>query len=349
MTARTRNSHFIWIAALGWLAGTGLAAARAADPRVDLEIALEANPVGADMRAWSEMLSQAGFSSVRVRTAGKDSPALQKSGPAAAPAFHVVGVLTADNQLLLPKGRFALRDRAAIEQWLRKLRDDGEDGISIKPSAFGLLPKQLVAVHEALEAPVNFSTLGKQPREVARQIAQRLTLKFTTDPAGQRALAADEPVLDELQGLSSGTALAAVLRPVGLVLVPEKSGGDLRLRIADGRTAPEHWPVGWPLKERTPAETLPDLFKFLNVEIAQTPLAEALAAIGSRVKAPLLIDRNAVAKESIDLHAKVTLPKANTFYAKALDRLLSQARLKYELRIDEADHPFLWITATRAP
>ena len=34
-------------------------------------------------------------------------------------------------------------------------------------------------------------------------------------------------------------------------------------------------------------------------------------------------------------------------YSQALRRVLSQAKLKYELRVDEADKPFLWITTIK--
>jgi len=323
-----------------------VAVATAAEPRVELEVVTEQGFVGTDARAWSEMLTQAGFSSVRIKSGGKDSPSLQTSGTPAAPSYRVVGVLTSGNQLLFPKGRFGLRDRSQIEAWLRKLREGGEDAINIKPAAFGLLPKQLVAVHEALSAKVDFTTRGKPPRDVAKQIADRLSLKFVGDETGQRALAAAEPVADELQGLSSGTALAAILRPLGLALAPEKSGSDIRLRIAASQTVKEQWPVGWPPKGN-PSETLPDLFKFLNVEIEKTPINETMTAIADRVKAPLLVDHNAVARNEVDLAAKVSFPKSRTFYASALERMLFQAKLKYELRVDEAGKPLLWVTTLK--
>ena len=65
------------------------------------------------------------------------------------------------------------------------------------------------------------------------------------------------------------------------------------------------------------------------------------------MKAPLLLDHNAVARLNVDLNAKVNLPKSNTFYARAFERLLSQLKLKYELRVDEASKPFLWVTTIR--
>jgi hypothetical protein len=318
----------------------------AADARVELEISSEPGFPVADARAWTEMLSKAGFSTVRIRGGNaSDTLTVQTRGTEAAPSYIVTGALTADGQLMLLKGRFGINDRAKIEAWLAKLREGGKDAVTIKPEAFGLLPKQLVAVHQALAVPVAFSTKNKKPRDVAKQIADTLSLKFITDTAGQTALAAGEPMTDELQGLTAGTALAATFRPLGLVLVPEKvSGEEIRLRIADSRSAKEIWPVGWPAKSN-PGMTLPALFKFLDVEIEKTPLLEAVSAIGGRLKVPLLIDHNSVARRGVDLNMKVDLAKGNMYYGKALDQLLIQARLKFEVRIDEADKPLLWITA----
>jgi hypothetical protein len=293
------------------------------------------------------MLGKLELGSVRIRSGKEDdTPEIKVLGKESSPTYEVVGVLTDEGQLLLPKGRFGLSDRAKLEQWFAKLKEGGIEGVTIKPAAFGLLPTQLVKVHEALAVPVAFSTKDQPPRDVAKRIADGLTLKFITDAAGQRALASDEPVADELQGVSSGTALAAVFRPLGLVLVPEKNGSDIRLRIADSRAAREHWPVGWPPKGN-PQQTLPNLFNMLNVEIAPIPLTEALPAVQERLKAPLLMDHNSLARAEIDLATKVELPKTNTYYDRILDRLLFQAKLKYELRIDEANKPLLWITTVK--
>ena len=64
-----------------FLAGQTLAA----EPRVDLEVALEDGSVPTDARAWSDMLTQAGFSSVRIRSGKNDTPALQMVGTVLSP------------------------------------------------------------------------------------------------------------------------------------------------------------------------------------------------------------------------------------------------------------------------
>jgi hypothetical protein len=323
----------IWVFA-AFVAGAALticaSSLRAAEPRIEIEVCTEPGFPLTGARDWSEMLGELGLANVRIRGAKPaDEPAIQSTGSGNSRTYRLTGILTADGKLYLPKARFALSDKARLAQWIEKLQAGGEEAVTVKPAAFGLLPTQLVKVHAALAVPVKFSTAGKSPREAAKQIADGLSLSFISDTESQRALASDEPVADELQGLSAGTALAAILRPLGLVLVPEKNGQDLRLRIADSRSAKEHWPVGWP-PEENPGQTLPELFKFLNVEIADTSLGETLKAIGGRVKAPIVIDYNALARLDVDLATKkVELPKSNTFYAKALDRVLFQASLKY--------------------
>lgn len=319
----------------------------AAEPRVNLEVATAPDFPPTEIRKWSEMLGKLELGSVRVRGGnGNDAAEIKVLGKEDSPTYQVVGLLTDDGMLVLPKGRFKLTDRTKLEQWFARLREGGIEGVTVKPAAFGLLPTQLVAVHEALAVPVTFSTKDMPPREVAKRIADNLTLKFITDVAGQRALATEEPVADELQGVTSGTALAALFRPLGLVLVPEKSGSEVRLRIAESRAVREHWPVGWPPKGN-PRQTLPDLFKMLNVEIAPIPLSEALPAIQERLKVPVLLDHNSLARHEIDFASKVELPKTNTYYDRILDRLLFQAKLKYELRIDDAEKPLLWITTIK--
>jgi hypothetical protein len=105
--------------------------------------------------------------------------------------------------------------------------------------------------------------------------------------------------------------------------------------------------VGWPPKGN-PRETLPELFKTLNVEIDQTPVGEVVTTVAGRLKSPVLLDHNSLAAAQIDpATAKVGLPQTKTYYDRVLDQLLFQARLKYDLRVDEAGKPFLWITTLR--
>ena len=121
----------------------------------------------------------------------------------------------------------------------------------------------------------------------------------------------------------------------------------MHLRIVRSRDAKESWPVGWP-PQHAPGKTLPDLFRSLNVEIDDTPLPDALAAIKQRVNVPFLFDYNAMARYQIEpTKTHVTLPRKKSFYNSIVRDLLRQAKLKHELRVDDAGKPFLWISSLK--
>ena len=112
-------------------------------------------------------------------------------------------------------------------------------------------------------------------------------------------------------------------------------------------TTQESWPVGWP-PQKIPGTLAPALFKFLNVEIRDIVLQEALDALKPRIGLPMLMDHNSMVRNRIDPKTvKVTVPAGRTFYKRILDRLLSQVGLTCQLRVDEAEKPFLWVTSAK--
>jgi hypothetical protein len=63
---------------------------------------------------------------------------------------------------------------------------------------------------------------------------------------------------------------------------------------------------------------------------------------------PLVFDRNAMALHGIKLAAvKANVPEKRMTYSQVLSRVLAPAKLRYELRVDEADRPFVWVTTIR--
>ena len=102
--------------------------------------------------------------------------------------------------------------------------------------------------------------------------------------------------------------------------------------------------MGW--KPSQPVrETVPKLFEFLEIEIDKTPITEVLAALEPRLRTPILYDQPALELKNIDPAAKhVSIPPQRTFYNKVLRQALFQARLDFEVRVDERGKPFLWIT-----
>jgi hypothetical protein len=332
--------------AIALLLGTGTVLAA---PRVELELITEPGfpPTGA--QRWLAALKDIGFSDVRIRQArAGDQVAIRQRGSDTSPSYQVTGLLTTNETLQLPGGTFRMGDTAGLKQWLAKVREGGERRLQEQVAAFGLTPTQLVAVHEALARPVTFSTQGQPAFSAMKRIADSLSLSFLSDAGARRIMAGDHLVADQLQGLAAGTALVAILRPLGLVLVPQKdAAGKIQLWIKDVRDTRESWPVGWPPQE-SPRETAPKLFTFLNVEIQDTPLTDALNAVSGRIEMPLLYDHNSLARQRIDLaQVNVSLPPGRNYYLGIIDGALRQAQLISELRVDEAGTPFLWISTLK--
>lgn len=320
-----------------------------AAPHVEFELLTEAGFPLAGHQPWLKLLQSVGVRNIRIAKASRgDRPEIDNVGSADAPSYRITGLLRVGNKLQLEGGTFGVSDKAGLTSWLEKLQDDGIESLTEPTGPFGLSAKRLIAVSEALAKPISFSTQNRPCYKNAVKIAQGLTLKFEVDPVAKRMLESDEVFGDELQGLSSGTALAAVIRPLGLVLVPRREQGqELRLHIVRSRDAKESWPIGWP-PQQSPGKTLPDLFRSLNVEIDGTPLPDALAAIKQRVNVPFVFDYNSMARHQIEpANIPVTLPRKKSFYNSIVRDLLRQAKLKHELRVDDAGKPFLWISSLK--
>jgi hypothetical protein len=186
--------------------------------------------------------------------------------------------------------------------------------------------------------------------ESIKTIVRGLPVRVDLDAGSRAALEADWQVPEEMQGMSRGTAMAAMLRPLGLAFAPLRQlGGRVSLKIGGAGDLKESWPVGWP-SDRNLAETAPNMLKFLNVEIADTPVTEIMNAIQGRLEMPFLYDHNALAREHIDPAAvNASVPEGNTYYKLIVRRVLFQAKLEGEVLLDDGGKPFLWITTIRKP
>lgn len=323
--------------------------ALAADPPVSLELATEQGFELGGHQQWNEFLQGFGFAGLRIRGARLgDEPKVENRGTEDAPRYHVVGILTGGNQLQLPGASVRLGDRKQVAEWLAKLRGGGSEGVTAPRGAFGMTERQLRALNDALKSPVAFDTRDQRISDVVEKLRGALAVPVEIEAGAASALAGSEKVLDELSGLGSGTALAAAVRPLGLVVVPAASGpSSVRVRIAPSTGKEEVWPIGFK-PQAAPNDVAPGLFRFANsVTIGERPLSEAIAAVQGRVQLPVLFDHNALAKHGVDLNQPVSLSLKKTFYSKILTELLFPRMLRHDLKVDEAGRPFLWITTVK--
>ncbi len=326
----------------------GASLANAAPPLVDLELITQPGLAIDAPQKWLEMMKDVKLSSVRIRGGERgDVGRVEQIGSEERPHYRVSGIITSGNVLRLPGASIRLNDKTSLNNYLAKLQDGGEDGVLAKKVMYGLTAQQMLAVHESLKGKLDFSTKGEATGEVVQRIAKSLDLEVALAASGAAAESSAEPVADEFEGLAYGTALAGVLRPLGLVFVPEKKlGSKVRLLVSDSDAVEKPWPVGWET-EATPSKLAPDYFVKTNAKVTDYVLADALAKIQERIKLPMVFDYNSIARHRIDLQVKVNSKEGRKSYASVIDEILYQGRLKAELRIDEAEQPFLWISTLK--
>jgi hypothetical protein len=317
--------------------------------RVELELVTDARVPITAQQEWLQRLSQAGVSNLRIR-AGQpsDQVGIEIRGTDAAPIYAVRGMITSGGDVLLPGARFGTTEAARLVRWLDDLAQFGPSRQPARKSAFGLSVQQFEEVHRGLSRPVGFSTEGMPRREVIEKIGQGLLVPLRSDSQILQAIKDDDVVAEELSSLSSGTVLAYLVRPLGGCLVPREAGaGRLECVLVKAKPNTEAWPIGWEPEEHR-SKLVPGLFEFLNVNVQGVAVTQVLSAVTERLKVPVLMDYNALARHGIEPDkAMVNHPQRRTSYTLLLKKTLYQAGLKSEIRVDEAGQPFLWVTTVK--
>ena len=328
----------------GW--ADGGASAGAAASRVELVLLISPQAGITDPQTWARALGQAGLRQVQIRQANpSDRPGIERIGPSEPPRYRVTGLLQGQ-EVVLPGAKFRLDQVGSLVRWLDQLALEGPPEVRPAKAAFGLTAPQFEKVRADLAQPVAFSTRGLDRAEAVARIGQKLQFPLQPAPVRLPGLAGDK-VAEELSTLSCGTALAYLLRPAGYALLPQAEGARMVYRVERMRPGMEIWPVGW-TPEKLPKDVLPKLFEFLDVRLQNVSAAQAMQAIADRLQVVYLVDHNALARHGIEPEkTPVNIPATRTFYGKALDRVLFQAGLQYEVRIDEAGTPLLWITTIK--
>lgn len=314
---------------------------------IELEVVADQRGELGLQHEWMEALQRVGADRVRVATSARPGgPAVEELRTGETVVVQVRGMISG-RRLKLPGGEFGIGDTDGIATLLRRIRDDGAQMALTEKMGFGLTAEQLVALHEELATPVAMGTFGQPVTAVIEGMRGALRSPLALAPEVVALLEeCESPVQDELRGMSVGTALAAVARPLGLVLVPVRpQGGVVQLGLVPYDRAAEHWPVGWPVEEDL-RKVAPAMFQAIDVEIRSYTLADALAAIAARMEMPLLYDQNSLAMKEVDPAAvRVELVQKKLTLNSIVTKLCAQARpaLAFRVRRDEAGKPFLWV------
>ncbi len=330
---------FLWAFCLPTAAGSPAS--------ISVEIVTQPGVQSTAPREWLQLLTGIGQRDVSLRSARPgDQPKIRETGSDRRPRYRVVGLLGSRGELLLPGGKFTLRSRDKLADYFDRLAADGVEGVTAERGRFGLTEKEFRAVHADLSQPLVIASLDQLPREWLGALRSTLALNLTIDRAAIAILQQAAPIADEVEELTIGTGVALVLRHYDLVLVPEKKRGEeVAHRIARKQDIQrETWPVGWKSQAST-SRLAPKLMETLNAEVDGFTLAEAMDSIAPRAGVPFYWDHATLRERKIDPKAiEVQFARKRTHLKRVVNSLLFQARLKGELKVDEAGRAFLWIS-----
>ena len=114
--------------------------------------------------------------------------------------------------------------------------------------------------------------------------------------------------------------------------------------IVPSKPGLEIWPVGWK-PDQSAAKLLPDLFQAFNANVQNVPITAVFDAVSQRLKTPILLDHNALARHGIEPEKTlVSVPQGKMSYDRLLNRVCGKAKLQTEFRVDEAGKPLIWVT-----
>lgn len=330
----------------------GLAGGAAAQtpPRLEVELATEAGGTPTAAQQWYKLFTEMKVDDLRVHAATSSTlPDVTSTYRAGTPVYKVVGVVNRSGDLVLPNTTFRPADKARLAEWLAKVRRQGPDALQTGARLpFGLPKESFEQVRKDLARPVKISTVGIRPVDFVHQAADLLGYPVSTDTASAARLNAAEPLSVELRGMSLGTALAYVLSQAGLGFSPRlDERRQPTYTIAAVRDKVEQWPIGFPPREPR-RDLVPALFDTVDVELDQVEIPRVLSAVSEHVSAPAVIDYAALQREKIDLaKIKVTVPAKRSMYEIVLRKALLPHRLAHEVRVDDAQRPFLWVSTVR--
>ena len=316
--------------------------------RLTLSISSDSSASIGTPQRWMKALQDVGADHVSSSALSQGAATVEETERSGTRYIRVEGFL-ANGKLELPGGSYRLSDIGKIRDLLQKFRDDGNETTLAQKHDFGLTRSQLISLAEKFAMPVTQPTKGKPFSAVVNAIAGQTGVSFSRDPAARAALAGQAKVTQEFKGMASGTALAALVKPLGLVLEPgREQGKQVKVIVKRPEAGKKSWPVGREL-ETAPVLVEPGMFQKLPVGITNRRLDEVMVAFQQRAKIPFVYDDQVIAAEGIKVSEnKVSLSAKNGTLMVMVNKLLRQTkpkRLSGKLRVDDAGKAFLWITA----
>jgi hypothetical protein len=320
----------------------------AAKYQVDVRVQVAPELEKTRVLVWFETLRAVGAAGVSespgrpVLSRGDEGePAIVSAGPG---RVQVNGKIGPSGTLVIGSEAFKIADRGRLEALFKQLRAEGVPGPDPASPLWGLSQAQFAMLQAELKQPSNFELQDLSFDAFLAELRGRtkLAIKVTADT---------EPLAKRLRfnaktgELALGAALAYVLGQHGLAFEPRQAPSDnVSLLLLPRTESKRPWPVGI-VPDRFPGDVAPQLLTNVKFELRDKPLNEVIQFFRVQLKMDVLLDRAGLLERKIDpasLRSTIQIPAAT--FTSAIRRTLAPMQLKHELRIDEADRPFLWVT-----
>jgi hypothetical protein len=303
---------------------------------------------------WGRLFSRLGVSmKTRTATLG-DKTEINERKIGRFRQVKVVAKLERNGQLRISSKRsFTLSDAEKVKQWIEELTIYGAQGSPDGKPAFGLNPTQFGSIYAVLSLPIEVELQGLKLEEALAKMAlpQKYPLRMSASSAEVlRKQRQPALVRGSFNGLSKGVVLAAMLNEFRLGFRPLRSPtGTIELVVEPLAAGKDHWPVGWPPKENN-LKTAPNLYKRVPIDIKDVPLNDVLNAVAAKSGVRILIDYYELGGEGIDPAEKLVSYTAaeRKSWSLLLKGVTTPLKLARELRIDEQEQAFVWITSLRS-
>ena len=188
---------------------------------VQLELVGGRSTAGA-FQDWAKALDKGGIPGVRIRSGGEDelNPGIETAGTPDRPVYNITGVVLSHDEILLPGRRYKRSEISQLKLWMDDLAHNGLPDKRPAKVVFGLTQPQYDEVRKMLAKPFDFKTQGLARNEAIEKLSKLLAMPLKFEDGSMRELG-DGKIEDELGDLTSGTALAALLRPAGFCMIPK--------------------------------------------------------------------------------------------------------------------------------
>jgi hypothetical protein len=298
---------------------------------------------------WINLLKElgaAGVSQVSGLSGGqqdgdKTDPLIQPAGPN---RVSVRAMLGPSGNLFIGTQGYRMSDQSKLAAFIKSLQLEGVPSPDPAAPMWGLGPAQVELLQVELRQPSRFD-LKNEPFDAFLNGVRRMTkLEIKLSPEAQ-AHARSLKLSHTTGELSLGAALAYVLGQNGLAWEPRHAqGGSVMVQIMSRADSKRPWPVGL-TPEQMPGNIAPNLMATARYQTASNTLADVLAVFRSQLKMDVLLDRAGIIERGInpdELRSTIQIP-GGTFLS-AIRKTLAPMGLMHEVRIDEANRAFIWVT-----